>query len=689
MAVVLAEQPVVLAPGVVSPDDRRKGMVPSTDARPGYIPASEADGTATTVSPADRMTTYRKYLRDYVDMKSDEIDERRESNRYFHCKQWTEKELSTLAERGQPAITYNRVARKINGVIGLLERLRQDPKAYPRTPAHIDGADVATQCLRYALDGSYWESELSEVMLDLCVAGIGGFLLELEPTDDESNDPVQVRVPAETFFYDPRSFKPDFADARYKGTAKWMAKDELVAWLPDKEAEIEGSLTSLSQDSSYADAMDPDREPLWWDGELKKARVIDVWFREGTMWKRAVYTGTDILYEGDSPFVDGRGKSTDPFSMQTCNIDEKGNRYGFVRNLKGPADEINHRRSKSLHAFNTKQVIVEEGIVNDVERLRGEAQRVDGVISMPQGMSGKLRINSNTDVALANVQLLQEAKEEIENFGPNTATAMGVGDTNKSGRAIALLQQAAISELGLFIVRVRAMKLRAYTLTWEAIRTNWTGARFVRITDDQGLAGFIGVNQPRMNEWGQVIGVENPIGKVMVDFVLDEGPDTVTLREDAQQALGQALTTAGAALPPNVVAAIGKALIQTANLPPAAQKEILAAFDQASQPQQPPPGAMEAMQIELAQGVADVEETKANTIYKLAQAGQAQQPDMQAAPDQGMTAPEIMETLARVDETRASAILKLTQADKTRVDTALAPQQAAQRNQQQAARPSF
>jgi hypothetical protein len=628
MAIASNGKRAVLAPGVIAPDDRRMGVIPSTDRLEGMVPTSEPSGEVVTLEAAeDKLKRLRKYLRDYIDLKSEEIDERREAMKYYHDKQWTDAELSVLKDRGQPPIQFNRIKRKINGVIGLLERLRQDPKAYPRTPAHIDGADVATQCVRYGLDAAGWEEQLSEVVLDLSTAGVGGFQMTLEATEDESFDPLQSRVAPETFFYDPRSVQADFSDARFLGVAKWMARDEVLAFLPDRKDMVEETYSALSSGGyAYAEELDPDKEPLWWDGELKKLRIVEVWYRDGAEWKYCIHTGTTILEEGDSPFTDSKGKSTHGFSMTTCNIDEKGIRYGFVRTLKGPQDELNHMHSKATHNAFAKQVTVTDGLVNDIEVIRAEAHKPDGVIALPNGQAGTLKIDNNAEQVIAAGNLMEVAANEIENFGPNTATAMGMGDSNKSGRAIALLQQAAISELGLFIVRVRAMKKRVYTLTWEAVRQYWTTPRFIRITDDEDQVAFLGINQPRMNEWGLQVGTENPIGKVAVDFVLDEGPDTITLREDAQMAIGNALSSSGGALPPRVQLELVRGLIETTNLPPSMLKRMREAFDAEMQPQQPDPLAMRG-------AAAEVAETEASAAEKAAKA-QRTQVETQAAVEQ-------------------------------------------------------
>src|SRR5580765_3223477 len=91
------------------------------------------------------------------------------------------------------------------------------------------------------------------------------------------------------------------------------------------------------------------------------------------------------------------------------------------------------------------------------------------------------------------LEMLQEAKNEIENFGPNPAL-IGQGIENKSGRAISLLQQAGIAELGPYILAYRGWKVRLYRAIWNACQQHWKGERWVRVTDDEGLAQYIQIN---------------------------------------------------------------------------------------------------------------------------------------------------------------------------------------------------
>jgi hypothetical protein len=88
---------------------------------------------------------HQQYL-DYLTAKVQEYEEQKLSRHCYHGAQYTPEEIRILRERRQPIITINRTVRKIDSIAGLMLRLRQDPKAFPRNPKNIDGAEVAMQC---------------------------------------------------------------------------------------------------------------------------------------------------------------------------------------------------------------------------------------------------------------------------------------------------------------------------------------------------------------------------------------------------------------------------------------------------------------------------------------------------------------------------------------------------------------
>ena len=87
---------------------------------------------------------------------------------------------SCSLDRGQPVVTYNRIKRKINTICGIIEKLRQDPKAYPRNPQRQaeDGAEIATKTLNYAL-GWQWTEQSTTVARKTAIRGLSGVELVL------------------------------------------------------------------------------------------------------------------------------------------------------------------------------------------------------------------------------------------------------------------------------------------------------------------------------------------------------------------------------------------------------------------------------------------------------------------------------------------------------------------------------
>ena len=152
-----------------------------------------------------KLTKRRREFEDFASVKAREIDESRNSWRYYHVDQWTNTQLEVLKKRHQPAITFDRTGRKIDSLSGTIRRLRTDPKAYPNTPKGEQGAEVATQVIRTINDASFAEDLEVECCRDALIHGFGVDELVLGRGDKGDPDLRFAYVDPKTFFYDPRS----------------------------------------------------------------------------------------------------------------------------------------------------------------------------------------------------------------------------------------------------------------------------------------------------------------------------------------------------------------------------------------------------------------------------------------------------------------------------------------------------
>jgi hypothetical protein len=293
--------------------------------------------------------------------------------------------------------------------------------------------------------------------------------------------------------------------------------------------------------------------------------------------------------------VDDNGRGFCRYTPFSCNIDNEGDRYGFIRDMKGPQDAINHARSKRIWLANARQLIVREGAVEDIDQTRREAMRPDGVIKIRTDMSDVQVIQQSQEILTTN-EFEESAKAEIENFGPNPAL-IGTGVEAKSGRAMAMMQQIGMMELGPFLSNLRQWKLAVYGRVWGTAKRHWTAQRFLRITGDEQIAQFVELNGLGVDEYGMPQRV-NALGVVDVDILLDEGPDTETVQGDAFDNL-QALAQNGQPVPPQV-------LLELSNLPGRTKEKIMAML---APP--PDPAAEQMGALKLEEQAAKVEKLRA------------------------------------------------------------------------------
>jgi hypothetical protein len=520
---------------------------------------------------------------DWASIKDAEGREMLESRHYYHGDQWTKAEIAKLRERKQPVVTSNRIVRKIDAVVGLVERLRQDPKAFARTPKHDEGAELATATLRFVLDNNDWNSKSSRIARAGGIDGIAGIEYDLVP-GDEGDPSLEMHIAyGDGFFYDPRSLDEGFTDARYLGIAKWVDIEQAKEMAPDKADQIEALLDAGDDQVS---ANETERSKNWVSSTEKKVRLADHWYIKGGKWRWCLYIGNLVLMQGVSPFIDEKGKTFPRYRMFSASVDHDGDRYGFVRNLKSPQDEVNHRRSKALHLLNSRRVISEKGAVDDIEVARREWAKPDGWVEVNPQLTMTPDTSTLQDFK-GQLEMLQEAKNEIENFGPNPAL-IGQGLEDSSGRAIQLLQQAGIAELGPYLSAYKNWKIRVYRDIWNIIQRYWTSERWIRVTDDANLAQYFQINKMSVDQFGRPE-IVNAIGSLDVDIIIDEGPDAVNMQGDSMMVL-QSLGPAFAQANPEIV-------LELAPLQNSVKKQLLDKIQQ--QKANPPPDPkVQAMQTQ-------------------------------------------------------------------------------------------
>jgi hypothetical protein len=431
-----------------------------------------------------------------------------------------------LKSRGQPAIYTNRVRPAIDGVLGVMDAAETSPRAYPRNPNPGDenAADVATKALRYIADKNQFKAVRLDCAEEHQIEGTCAALIEV----DDELDAVVTQIPWKDFFYDPRSRRADFSDARYMGAAKWMYADDVKALYPERYAEM-GDPIDGAMNSDFIREDKPQGALGWVDRKEQRLMVVEVYYRVGADWYRCVYCASGIFEFSLSPYLDDKGRTMCPIEAQSCYIDRDYQRYGRVRDMRPIQDEINARRSRLLHLANSRQIQEREtgAAVVDAETARMEAARADGVI--PSGW----QMVPTADLAAGQQLLLAESKSEIERMGPTPAVLGRQGSAAQSGRAKQVLEQAGLTELSRCLSRFEDWEQRCYRQMWLRSKQFKTAPWWIRVTDDVKAPEFIQLNAPP----GQVDAEGNPvptnnIAQMDMDIIIDTVPNKASLAQE-------------------------------------------------------------------------------------------------------------------------------------------------------------
>lgn len=554
---------------------------------------------------------------DYLSSKRDEIEEQKTARAYYNGKQLTRAQVEALKKRGMAPSIQNALKKKINGIVGTMERLRRDPKAFPRTPKHEQGAELATHTLNYELDEEDWTTHSSDSVMHAAIDGIGGVELELKQSEHSQQQAQTDRpdydvgfnlVNPADFFYDPRTCKLDFSDSRYMGIGKWYTLEDAIDLYPDKRAELESGARDDEELSSQ-----PEKDRKWFEvdsrGNVNNVRICEVWYKKAGKWYWIIFTGTDKLFGGEGYFFDGRGKHICRYVMFAGVRDDDGDAYSPVRDLKGAQDEINAWNIAIMFDVQSKRLIIKGDAPQNLEKIRKEWARKDGTVILPQGA------DAIVDDKRQDIQGAILARENASQFIDRTALPpelAGEGKSGQSGRAISLLQQAGMVELGPFIVQHKNWKIRLYRALWAAIQRYWTAERWVRVTDDEQVAQFVQVNAMQVDPNTGMPTLTNVLGELDVDIIIDEGPDYVNAMQDVFETMSD-MARNGAPIPP-------QALIEVSPLPMKTKQKLLEQL----QPQ-PDPGLEQAQQIELQKMQVEIQKIVAETELtraKTAETGQ-------------------------------------------------------------------
>lgn len=568
--------------------------------------------------------------------------------------QWSQEEISEMAEVNKIAIVFNRIAPTVDAVCGAEIAGRQQVQYFPREAGDTAVNDILTQGAEFVMQECDGEEEDSDASRDCLICGVG--VTETRPDDDYESGIVKERIDPLELWVDPGSKKACFADARYLKRDKSMSRDEAIEYCeqmgwpeyafdgdnslnPRKPVIVDPRVRYKGENETY----DADRVSIcewqWFDREtvyqvatpdgvidLTRAELEEVLAEnpglksetksQKRFW-RAFVGGGMILEVSEIEVQDFT------YKFMTGKRDRnKGTWYGLVRAMIDPQKWANKLYSQIMHILRTNAsggLMMEEGAVEDIREFEttwadpaANTFLANGALSNANGA----RIQEKRAPAYPQGldRLMEVASAAIRDTTGINQELLGLADRQQPGVLEAQRKQAAYGILACFFDSFRRYRKMQGRLLLRMIQLYMPADKLVRIVGPEGSPQYVPMALAKTT--------------AEYDVVVDEAPSSPNQKIQTFQVLqGMMPLFTQADLPASFWAEVIKYSPLPASLSEKISKILTQTEQQAAEAEQQQ--AQQQQPIMQAAAEADIEVKRSTAAKNYAQADQAARPEVQ------------------------------------------------------------
>jgi hypothetical protein len=590
------------------------------------------------VEDTDLVTKVRAWFKESKEHYSDWRNEAKEDYKFRAGDQWSDEDKALLEEQGRPCIVFNRTAPLINSVSGFESTNRQEVRYRPRTLDDSGVNENYTNAAKFFRDECDAEDEESDAFKDVVTCGIGWTETHVDYEDDPEGMIKVERVTPLEMYPDAKARKQNLADARYAIRLREYTKEDFEAIFGD--IEVSGFLDDPANDES-----EPNRSSAgddynrsgqntktgkyyvlhcqYWEREsyyrvVSGGRIIELaadrfekipldlteqLLNQGRavkltrkVYKQAIVCGDTLLSSGPGPCQGHLG-----FQCITGFRDEmKGTWIGVMRAMKDPQRWSNKFLSQFLDIVNSNSkggVFVEEGAVSNVRKFEENYTNPSGVNWLKEGGLGKIKERQMSVFPASIDRLLEIAVAATRDVAGINLEFIGMANRDQAGMLETERKRAALvvlSDIFNSLRRYRKMQGRVFLYFIDKYIPE---GRIIRIVGEEGTK-----YAPLMKD-----------KEVMkYDVIVDTAPTSPNMKTEVWNILSNilpAMIKAGVPVPPDI--------IKFLPLPTSIAESWMEYIKSSSQPS---PEQQQQQQIAMAQEVAEVGNTQADTALKTAKA---------------------------------------------------------------------
>lgn len=540
---------------------------------------------------------------------------------YYDGNQLSSETLEALEDRGLGPLQRNLIAPTVDAVLGLEEKNRQDW----RVVTDLDEQQEVAEGLSFKLAEAERESQADRAISDAYAGAVKAGFAAAEVSRASNPFDYDYRVECihrRELFWDPRSRKPDWKDARFVMRRRWFDADVVAAHFPAHALLIrmsaEGWQPGWEEVVKLVDsdalmlnrALDVERsskieEQEWRELGRGRVCVYEVWYRtfhrglvlklpngrriefdrrnpQHTMlvtalgvrpidavydrYRCAYFVGPHRIADFASnrrkfPYVPFWGKREDL----------TGSPYGLVRGMMSVQDEINARLAKMMWLLSSHRTIIDDDAVsgpaaefNDMADVSREVGRANSflVLNSARRNQDALRVDENLELADAQHRAMQDALLAMSQVSGVYSQMLGnPGNLTANSAIKTILDQGTVT-----LAEINANYIYGRRLVGELLLdlVKEDSLHPHQMTIETGTSKkAVYFNRKSVDPATGMTMIDNSVADTPVKVQLSDVPSTASYRQQQLVSLSEVAKS----LPPEVQGVLAPYLLEHTDLP--------------------------------------------------------------------------------------------------------------------------
>jgi len=440
----------------------------------------------------------------------------------YHNRQYTKEQLNVLANRGQPAETFNIIKLFARMLVGYYSTIVSNIKINPEKESSIETAAVIQDTVDYVFRTNNFSAEGDKIKLDNILTGLMCSYVDVEKTgeQDEFGRPLYKinisHIPSLEIALDPMSRLDDYSDAKYIHRFKWVAQEDVDRlYGKAKRNSIDAYYNHLNIDEaefSYTYTTEFQGMYKRFDNYLIVHSIV----KDGDKTWSVHWCQDEILSKEEITYKEVKM----PYRVQKLNTSNRAEFYGLFREVIETQKAINQALLKIQLMVNTQKAFVEDGAVENLADFTDQFNRVNAIIPV-KDLAG-IRVESLTREVIDQYTVIDKGLDRIQRVLSINDAFLGMAYASDSGTKVKLQQNAsAVAQ------RYSTSKIENFyrLLGWDIvnlIKQYFTAHEIIRVSDNYEGNKWVELNKPLELPTGQI---DPQTGQPQTRLVFEEVKD--------------------------------------------------------------------------------------------------------------------------------------------------------------------